>query len=129
VTPVDQTKVGNEGNCLAACIASLLDLPIEDLFSVDESMSTPQMWDAVERWLNGRGLSLVYVHVREKGQEALLGSVVGRTSSIRYMAWGSSPRGLEHSVVYRDGELVHDPHPDRTGLIRVEALAFLVKLT
>ena len=29
--PVMQTRVGEEGNCLSACIASLLEVPIEEI--------------------------------------------------------------------------------------------------
>jgi hypothetical protein len=29
-----------------------------------------------------------------------------------YMVWGTSPRGLYHSVIHLEGKLIHDPHPD-----------------
>jgi len=32
---------------------------------------------------------------------------------------GPSPRGVPHQVLYRNGELWHDPHPSRAGLLSV----------
>ncbi len=40
-----------------------------------------------------------------------------------YTVSGVSPRHPEvyHIVIYKDGKMVHDPHPDQTGLARVVA--------
>ena len=38
---------------------------------------------------------------------------------------GMSPRGVCHQVLYRDGQLFHDPHPARAGITDVrEVLAW-----
>jgi hypothetical protein len=39
-----------------------------------------------------------------------------------YTVSGRSPRDsrIHHIVIYRDGEMVWDPHPDRTGITSVE---------
>lgn len=124
--PVDQTRFGaGAGNCLAACIASLLELPIEEVFDIPNGGHDSRYWEIVDEWLAARGLGLAYVTVRSGGE--LTGTTV-RIPGTYYMAWGQSPRGLAHSVIYSRGELAHDPHPDRTGIKSVDHLAFLVRL-
>jgi hypothetical protein len=130
VTPVDQTRFGHgAGNCLAACIASLLDLSIDQVFDIPEGGKDPDYWGIVDRWLTERGLGLAYVTVRKEGDDERLGATVRIPPDAHYMAWGESPRNLSHSVIYRSGELIHDPHPSRDGILRVENIAFLVRLT
>ena len=123
--PVDQTKFGRgAGNCLAACVASLLDLSIDEVFDIPLGGKDPDYWEIVAGWLKPRGLALVHMDVDpEKG----IGPVV--PWGMHYMAWGPSARGLEHSVIYCRGQLAHDPHPDRSGIQKVRALAFLARLT
>lgn len=36
-----------------------------------------------------------------------------------YMACGQSPRDVSHVVIYKDGEMYHDVHPDGDGLIKL----------
>lgn len=36
------------------------------------------------------------------------------------IACGPGPRGLQHSCLAYDGEIVHDPHPSRAGLNTIE---------
>lgn len=130
MTPVDQTRFGKgQGNCLAACVASLLELPLSEVFDIAAGGNDPDYWGIVDRWLTERGLGLVYVSVRREGQEELLGTSVRLVPGAHYMAWGPSARGLDHSVIYRNGQLAHDPHPDRSGIARVEQVAFLARLT
>ncbi len=44
-----------------------------------------------------------------------------------YMAWGTSPRGIKHSVIYSKGKLVHDPHPDGGGVKDITNYVWLEK--
>ena len=37
-----------------------------------------------------------------------------------YIACGRSARGVGHSVIYRDGELFHDPHFSDSGIADVD---------
>lgn len=129
MTPVDQTRFGHgAGNCLAACVASLLDLPITEVFDIPAGGKDPDYWSIVDGWLKERGLGLAYVDIRKHDSDELAASVRIPWGS-HYMAWGPSPRGLEHSVIHCKGQLAHDPHPDRSGLTQVKAVAFLVRLT
>ena len=41
---------------------------------------------------------------------------------------GMGPRGRQHATIWRDGQLVHDPHPSGTGLVSVEYVDLLYPL-
>jgi hypothetical protein len=105
--PVDQNAFGPEkGNCFSACVASILELPIDD---VPQFMTSENWWHGFARWCARQGY-LALVDYRVPDEPATLGySILG----------GESPRhpGSGHAVVALDGVMVHDPHPDRTGLV------------
>lgn len=100
---VYQTKFGGEeGNCLAACLASIFELPIEAIPDFGEDA----LWFArFEAWMvENFGLQPVDLAIsplsdwRPKGY---------------HLICGKSPRGdFEHAIVGRNGEAVHDPHPE-----------------
>lgn len=127
MTPVAQDRLystdglGN-GNCMAACLASLLDLPLwmvppfEEMFGRGSEV----VYDRIDHWLQrmfGMELGLKGRHDPAQLPEF-------------YMASGPTVRtaatGVMHSVIYRAGELVHDPHPSGAGLIEVKFCRFLV---
>lgn len=89
---VFQTKYGDDGNCMAACIASVLELPLVDI-PRDSELATVNEW---RDYLEPFGLSLESVHY----------SVRPRGYSICSL-WKS--RDDSHAVVAFNGEVVHDP--------------------
>lgn len=103
---VVQSRTGEDGNCFAACLASILNLPLS---SVPE-MSTDDQAERANTFLAGRGLSYRRVPID------------GRKPSGWSTIEGVSPRGGMHACVARDGELAWDPHPieDGTGQGLVE---------
>ena len=114
--PVDEQR----GNCLQAALASLLELPLDDVphFVQDhvdhdgDNVTEWNWWHPMLAWLHDRGLSVTSAGVRdpEPGEYVL--------------AMGPSPRGngIHHVVINRDGQLAHDPHPDATGLVSVQSV-------
>ena len=114
MTPVMQTKFGNpDGNCMAACIASIWEIPIEEAPTLEEDVKAGRSWWwALRQWCSVRGFTPVMIY-QTTGHGAMLEAAMS-------MAGGDSPRGTEggHSVVWQRGKLVHDPHPDGTGLER-----------
>lgn len=105
---VMQTSFGYpHGNCHAACVASILELPLEDM-PVIKPGSVSTFWQEWEEYLNGIGYATITITIRD-GFVAKGWQILG----------GKSPRGLVteegkpvyHSVVGKDGELVHDPNP------------------
>lgn len=99
--PVDQTTYGRtHGNCLSACVASILEMQIEAVpFFLGVGW-----WPRLLGWLAERGLSATTIE-----------SVLPPGFTI---AFGPSTRFADrgHACVARNGIVVHDPHPSREGL-------------
>ena len=131
--PVDQTTFGDGsdgtecGNCFAACIASLLELPIDQVPNFAAAGDDSRWLRACNRWLNERGIG--YADLTWEGAAPDFVFELWIAPAQLYIAGGLSERGLQHCVVMRgDRELVHDPHPSRAGILKVEAIGLLMPL-
>lgn len=103
--PVHQTDFDFvNGNCMAACIASVLELPIEGMPNYHgEGTEWYIQW---QRWLEPYNVQLLTF---QAGGDWL-------PTGYSILA-GKSPRHEgNHAVVCLNGEIVHDPHPDSTGV-------------
>lgn len=104
--PIDQTTFDPEtGNCFSACVASLLEVPLE---SVPFFMEAGDGWtEALVAWCEREGLRLDFSTEFPAPPDTLC--IVG----------GYSPRNPTkgHAVIMLNGEVVHDPHPDRSGIV------------
>lgn len=118
--PVMQTIFTNTntlgGNCLPAAVASILELPlyvVPHFVQLDiDSNGKDDWYKLLMDWLKIRGL-----HIQQR--------VLGEPNVDEYyLVTGQSPRysQLHHAVVYKNGLLVHDPHPDNTGVVAVSSL-------
>lgn len=109
--PVDQTLMHSDtqfGNCFAACIASILELDIEDVPNFSESITW--LWE-VNDWLKQYGLYYLDFNLYDDMRSEI---------SVYFgyhILTGDSLRGCRHSVVAKAGKMIHDPHPSRDGLI------------
>ncbi len=100
--PVDQTAFGfPDGNCMSAAVASVLERPIETVPHFGDVGWQQHLGD----WLAPGGIIPV---VSEGWPDDYNGYGVGL---------GMGPRGLQHAVVVENGQLVHDPHYSRAGLV------------
>lgn len=117
--PVMQTKFGDkEGNCWAACLASIFECKIEDIPEMNENNWIRKTND----FLANR--ELYYVEIESKDNEYLTTWLIGYHCLI-----GKSPRGnFQHAVVGFCGEVVHDPHPDNTGLDNIKSYGIFAKI-
>jgi len=126
MTPVKQTVFRfPNGDCFRACVATILDLPIEDVPNFADAAANP-VRRGIE-WLRERGYTCLRIdwegepyrkqqYIRAYSEQTLYCIVGGESAR--------SPREdgkkLYHAVVgYANGwgfELVHDPHPDNTFL-------------
>lgn len=99
--PVDQTFLKPpEGNCFAACVASILEVPLEAL----PNFKGENWCDLWNQWLEPLNLRLLMIEHRQWLERPPGYAIVGV----------DSPRGdWLHAVVCKDGEIVHDPHPER----------------
>ena len=118
MTPVDQTRFGvGQGNCYPACLASLLNLRLDQ---VPDVMAADDWWEQLCGWARELGWNLLSLDwpgasyfLPERGYA---------------IAGGLCERGGRHSCVYRDGRLAWDPHPSRAGLLSVDTWTLLVPL-
>lgn len=113
--PVKQSKLYCEdgihnGNCYAACLASLLELPLWMVPPFEDMFARTVWMKRTEEWL-GRMFGLRLARANGHPVEDL---------PEFYIASGPAPRGVHHSVIYRRGELAHDPHPSGEGVLEVE---------
>ena len=94
------------GNCTEAALASLMDIPLDEVQSL-QGLRSPEYWDALEAFVESKGYTL-----RMKPADFIPHGY--------YLADGPSERGCGHFVVMRNGKLAHDPHPSRAGLKEIE---------
>ena len=131
MTKVDQTIFATDpkrkGNCVSACVATHLGLSLSTVphfiehdreATVDGSTQSSTWWDMLTGFMAAFGLWPV----------ELTDPAEGEPKEILWVA-GMSERGVLHQVLYRDGELWHDPHPSRAGVLDVrEVLAWRLTL-
>ena len=104
--PVMQKNMHNPekgiiGDCYRACLCSLLEVSDENVPNFVEDPDYPMN---VVEFLRIKGFRLRHGSKCPKDVEY-------------YIANGVSPRGIRHSVIYKDSKLVHDPHPSGGGVI------------
>jgi hypothetical protein len=107
VKPVDQNGFGRpQGNCYAACLASILEVPL------DWIPEGTRNHEHANPFLAPLGLRLVQLPKNDMR--------IG--PRVLHILTGPSPRGNEtlHATVGRGGQIIHDPHPSRAGLAGTE---------
>lgn len=123
--PLLQTIHGDRGNCMSACLASILEIPIDDVPCFYDAGPTEAHWHlALQDWLFSRGWALLQIDV-ERSDPAVL-SFPGYA-----IASGPSPRNPKnwHATVWKDGKIIHDPAgPGAPPLEAVKTLEFLYPL-
>ena len=124
---VDQTILHSDpqrpGNCFAACVATAVGKALHEVphfvewgqylhngqLRDDEDADRECWWAMFVGWTMALGLC----------PEALR-SVHDADADELVFVSGLSPRGVAHQVLYRDGELWHDPHPSRAGILSID---------
>jgi len=107
MTPVMQNIEGPEGNCFEACVASILDLPLE---SVSDFGRDDDWYLFLLEWLDDRDLD----GKTHKNQPPGLAIGVQKIQ----------PTGATHAVVYQDGVMIHDPSARKIGRQENKVLAW-----
>ena len=100
--PILQTKFGKEGNCLCACLASILETTIERIPNPEHDY-----WqDEINDWLlDNYNMYLLTANI---GKDPYL-PIAFRNSYI--IGCGKSINNLMHAVICKDGKIIHDPLP------------------
>jgi len=112
--PVKQTRYDEMGNCMEACIASLLHLKIEEVPKLF-SYKTDGSWIIkLNNWLNKKGLVYIEMIVPEEQSEVFF-----KDKDFYYILIGQTRKNLNihHAVIGRKGEIIHDPFPVKTKFI------------
>jgi hypothetical protein len=102
--PVKQTE---DKSCLCACLASILELPLDIVPDLPED----ETWiDELNKWLVNYGLQFITINYFSARDDAFL----------KHFGWtilsGMSPRSntISHAVVGWASKPHFDPHPDNT---------------
>jgi hypothetical protein len=122
--PVKQTVFGKGGNCFAACVASLLEIPVKNVpnFCHDHGDHWPL---ALKEWLAPLGLFPVVVNVPPSDDSA---TAFLMNDGATCIAGGKTASGADHACIHRGLKLLHDPCPGGEGLASIEDMTFLVPL-
>lgn len=110
------------GDCFRCCVASILELPAEAVphwMAADWDKEEDFTWYAnMQAWLAERDMAYFEmgpIPNEIHGPEWFKHIAAGGFDAYHTLS-GVSPRGFRHTVVARNGTIVHDPHPDRSGL-------------
>lgn len=107
--PHKQTRLHTKkqnGNCFPTAIACIIGAASpEDVIQIQEQYDDCEWLMNLEQWLDDRGWELKQVEGHLYDDSV-------------YMVSGVSPRDkkVHHVVLYQNGKMVHDPHPDNTGI-------------
>ncbi len=115
-----QTTTGEKGNCFSACLASFIGIPITDVPNFFDLGSTDEEWhEAVKVWLADYNIGMITIRMWDDDVKNTKGFL---------LIGGTSPRGISHAVIYKDGSLWHDPHPESGGIDHAESADILYPL-
>lgn len=128
---IDQTILSSKdgkkvkGNCFSACLASLLEIKLDQV-PYFAGMRKNVWQKNLFQWLHSVGYEYDgWLSVDQFSQMKKLKGVDGY-----FIVAGESPRGAAvggHSVIYKNGKMVHDPHPSRAGLKTVKGAYIIIK--
>lgn len=121
---VDQTCFGGkdasleeQGNCFQACVATILQIPLEEAFDCRGPQNDLGWFEDFNEWLGEYGLGCIFIESTEEKPVVSSGfrgiHMVECRSETLY-------QGERHVIVAKDGHLLHDPNPhaDRQGEIQ-----------
>ncbi len=131
---VMQDKFGLGGNCQSATLATILGIPLRsvpnfwegcDLENPDSEANGVIFNNNFNRFLANFNLTSIQLGVTEGDHTEWVVSISSHLKDIPLLVSGPSPRGYNHSVIYMNGELFHDPHPEGGG-VTPQCVAFLM---
>jgi len=108
------------GDCLRACIASLLELPadaVPHFMDYPDSEGGDRGEQHLREWLASRGIGYLVNFVPLEDLEAVAEHGL---YGYHVMIGSGGPKGAQHAVVAYRGRVVHDPHPERPGILPIE---------
>lgn len=124
MTPIKQRnrhdpENGVYGDCHRAALASLLDLPIDDVPHFMEGLGPKdgEIFNRLqEQFLRSHGLTPVIFAISGTLETVLEQCEVWNPGQL-YLLGGESRSGFGHTVIAGSGKIVHDPHPKEVGIV------------
>jgi hypothetical protein len=154
--PVKQTRLyrgklpHERGNCYPAVIASIMEIGCDEVIQFQELYD--ECWlDPLNQWLEARGWELesaddfkafhdqLWIHrfleTDGKNPDGLPGEqwrelTCDWLQDEYYFVGAQSPRDPDvyHICIYQNGAMVHDPHPDGTGILTEQTFVRLKRI-
>lgn len=101
-------NLGTKGDCLRACIATLLQEDPNTIPHFVASTDIPNWIFGLNQFLARRNLFYVQVpHTRFFWHSS--------AGDVYHLLVGKTVRDTTHAVVALNGKVIHDPHPSRSG--------------
>ncbi len=126
--PVYQTKFGgseapeeDQGNCMAACLASIFELFLEDVPDFAGEITNGQWYVHLQRWLATMNLMMVTIPI-----DRIPAIEADFMVSCKSTTLPNPDDG--HMVVASNGRVVHNPRADATSIGAVIDIWLLVPL-
>ena len=128
--PIDQKILHDPekeliGDCMKACVASVFEIPMNQIPHFASFNNRGCAFEYV-KFLGQHGYGIYAVHPDKDGEHPKI--FPGECEY--YFVIGPSPRfkGATHQCIGHKGKIIHDPHPDKTGLNEIKYFEILVKL-
>lgn len=117
--PVYQTRTGATGNCFAACIASIFEIPLSKVPDFEDHRYLIQLAE----FLLPR--DMMYIQVKP---EDAIAKLMFKFGKCWHTIEGISTRGGPHAVVGLNGKIFFDPHPGAKppNLVKIERFGLFV---
>lgn len=105
---VYQTRYGDKGNCFQACIASLLEVGLEDVPDFANKYPYETSWKECQKWARRIGCATTW---QLEGIKAYTG----------YYIASCKVGEIYHSVIAKEGAIFHNPLGDKSNLREMKA--------
>ena len=105
---MQQVLSSTHGDCFRACMASIFECDLKDIpdFMGD---GEKHFNERISKWGKDNGVLILDATIEDPNSDEY--------EDLYLIAMGKSPRGhCNHAVIYKNGKMVHDPHPERLGL-------------
>jgi hypothetical protein len=112
----DDPENGSYGDCVRACIASMLELTSAEVPHFFETGDGEYCNTFMQQWLAERGLIAAFIGLPGKmSREEMFYHMISTYHDRYYMLWADFGSG-DHAVVCRNDEIEHNPAWYRTPM-------------
>lgn len=117
MTPV---KMETTSDCFRACLASMLNVPLDEVLPLDRHVPAGNLLSAdaltlLQDWMLERGLYPIFLPIIAEHMPNALNQLNYRFPDIHVMLSGMTRKGVIHAVLVKEGTVVHDPAPVGQG--------------